>query len=192
MEKVGGGSSVNPIEGSNIIGIVNAVSAVVAVSFVGFIGRRKVFIAGEFFMSLNLFLCGLSVFKQWNLAAFVFLNLFVSTYGFSLGSITWVYMPEVSVDAGTALAAAGMSISALLVQLTFDIMISSSLEVHGTIWYYSAMNFIGFIFFIIFVKESRGLTDLEKKSLYSPKNIEIEELIKSVEMTDRKVAPVKK
>ena len=33
---------------------------------------------------------------------------------------------------------------------------------------------------ICFVRETRGLTDLQKKTLYSPKNVEIEDI---VEMT---------
>jgi hypothetical protein len=64
--------------------------------------------------------------------------------------------------------------------------------VHGSIWYYSGLNFLGLIFFIVFVRESRGLTDLEKKSLYSQKNNEIEELVNNVEMTDRKAGNIKK
>ena len=47
-------------------------------------------------------------------------------------------------------------------------MINSALKVYGSIWIFSAVTFTGFIFCIIFVKETRGLSDLEKKSLYSP------------------------
>ena len=39
---------------------------------------------------------------------------------------------------------------------------------HGTVWYFSALNFLGLLFFLFFVKETKGLTDLEKKTLYSP------------------------
>ena len=39
---------------------------------------------------------------------------------------------------------------------------------------YAGINFAGFIFCVIFVKETRGLTDLQKKTLYSPKNLEME------------------
>ena len=49
-------------------------------------------------------------------------------------------------------------------------MINSPLGVHGSIWYFAVLTFIGFLFCIIFIKETRGLTDLEKKTLYTPVN----------------------
>ena len=54
-------------------------------------------------------------------------------------------------------------------------MINSSLQVQGTIWYFAGLCLLGFFFCLIVVKETRGLTDLQKKMLYSPKNLQIEE-----------------
>jgi hypothetical protein len=77
--------------------------------------------------------------------------------------------------------------------MTFDVMINSPLGVHGSFWYFSGLNFIGFLFFVCFVKESRGLTDIEKKTLYSPINVEVEELLKNnVEMTVTKTTKTSK
>ena len=50
-------------------------------------------------------------------------------------------------------------------------MINSELKVYGSIWYFSILTFIGFFFCLFFVRETRGLTDLEKKTLYSPKSV---------------------
>ena len=59
-------------------------------------------------------------------------------------------------------------------------MMNSSLEVYGSIWYFAGLTAIGCLFMICFVRETRGLTNLQKKTLYSPKNVEIEE---TMEMT---------
>ena len=59
---------------------------------------------------------------------------------------------------------------------------------HGTIWVYAGINFAGFIFCLIFVKETRGLTDLQKKTLYSPKNHDME---RDIELA-QSMSPVKK
>ena len=56
-------------------------------------------------------------------------------------------------------------------------MINSALKVHGSIWYFAVLTAIGCLFMIVYVRESRGLSDLEKKTLYSPKNVEIEEVM---------------
>ena len=39
---------------------------------------------------------------------------------------------------------------------------------HGSFFYFGIICIIGGIFSIIFVKETRGLNDIEKKNLYSP------------------------
>ena len=41
----------------------------------------------------------------------------------------------------------------------------------GTFWYFAGITFIGFLFMVFIVKETRGLEDVEKKTLYSPKEI---------------------
>ena len=56
-------------------------------------------------------------------------------------------------------------------------MINSPLKVYGSIWYFSGLTLLGFLFCLIFVKETRGLNDLEKKTLYSPKGDDTEEQI---------------
>ena len=79
-------------------------------------------------------------------------------------------MPEVCVDAGTGLAVASQFLNLTLISLSFEYMINSPLGVSGSIWYFSAFTFIGFLFCAFVVKETRGLSDIEKKTLYSSKD----------------------
>ena len=73
----------------------------------------------------------------------------------------------------------------MLVAFTFEFMINSSLNVHGTLMYYGGTTFLGFLFCLCCVRETRGLTDLEKKTLYTPKDLIKEgEPIEDVEMKD--------
>ena len=73
-------------------------------------------------------------------------------------------------DAGMGLAVASQFINLTLISFTFEYMIASELQVHGSIWYFSAFCLLGFFFILFIVKETRGLSDLEKKTLYSPIN----------------------
>ena len=57
-------------------------------------------------MAVWLFLCGLSVLEQWNMTAFISINLFITSFQLSQGSTAWLYVPEVCVDSGTGLAVA--------------------------------------------------------------------------------------
>ena len=93
------------------------------------------------------------------------------------GAIAWVYIPEVCVDAANGFAGAGMFLTTTLISLTFEFMINSILQVYGSIWYFSGLSFIGFIFVFSMVRETRGLTDLQKKSVYTPKRIMVEPIV---------------
>ena len=73
-------------------------------------------------------------------------------------------------DAGMGLAVASQFINLTLISFTFEYMIASELQVHGSIWYFSAFSLLGFFFVLFIMKETRGLSDLEKKTLYSPIN----------------------
>merc|ERR1711997_362107 len=54
---------------------------------------------------------------------------------------------------------------------TVEYMIGGFLQVHGTFLYFGVICIIGGIFSMIFVKESKGLTDFEKKNLYTPEDM---------------------
>ena len=91
--------------------------------------------------------------------------------------MAWLYIPEVTVDAASGLAVAAQFINLTIISLTFEYMMDSELKVYGSIWYFAGLTFIGFIFCLLVVRETRGLTDIEKKTLYSPKSVEVEDEI---------------
>ena len=62
-------------------------------------------------------------------------------------------------------------LSATILSFTFEYMINSELKVYGTLWLFAVITFIGFIFCVVYVRETLGLSDFEKKSIYSPKTI---------------------
>ena len=65
-------------------------------------------------------------------------------------------------------------------------MINSGMKVYGTFWYFAVFCFLGFLFCLFFVRETRGLTDLEKKTLYSPKSSTEEDIIEMQEAEKQK------
>ncbi len=93
-----------PFQGTFIIGLSNAVAAILVLTYIGVVGRRPILITGQFFMSVWLFLCGLAVLNSWNLTAYIMIILFIFTFQLSQGSVAWLYIPEVCVDAASGLA----------------------------------------------------------------------------------------
>ena len=105
----------------------------------------------------------------------------------------WIYISEVTVDSASGFCVAGKFTNLLIVSFSFEYMINSPLMIHGTIWYYSSISFVGFLFCLFFVKETMGLTENEKKTLYSPKsNFEIDVLIEMQEKAQEEKVKGKK
>lgn len=121
-------------------------------------------------MSVFLFICGWAALKEKNTLSFVSLCAFFMSSTLSQAVVNWLYISEVTVDAASGFCIAGKAINLLIVSFSFEYMINSFLQIHGTIWYYSLITFMGFVFCLIFVKETKGLTENEKKTLYSPKS----------------------
>ena len=78
--------------------------ALLAIIIIMNVGRRPIFIYGQLFMTIFLFLFGLSLHIQWNFTAFIFVNLFVFTFQASQATVSWLYIPEITIDTGTGIA----------------------------------------------------------------------------------------
>ena len=136
----------------------------------GKLGRLPILINGMVTITVALFLFGLCVLKEWHKTSFILMIVLIFCFHFSIGCVTWVYISKVCVDVASGFVMTGQGIFIALNSMTFEFMINSTLKVYGTIWFYGVVTFLGFIYFYIFMKETRFLTDREKKSLYSPKN----------------------
>ena len=134
--------------------------------YAGKIGIRPILVIGHFAMSVSMFFCGFFVLYEWNVASFVMIVVFIFTNHFSTGSFVWAYIPEVCVDAASGFATSGLFFFMVIISFTFEFMINSRLKVYGSLWIYSAITMVGYIFVICVIKETIGLSDIEKKSLY--------------------------
>ena len=105
MEAEGTGHfPLTPTQGTYVIGVCSAVPACLATLTIQIFGRRTILITGYFFMALSLLVCGYSVYEGQDLVAFITLCFYISTFDISQGSIAWLYVPEVTVDAAAGFA----------------------------------------------------------------------------------------
>ena len=98
--------------------------------------------------------------------------------------MSWFYVSEVSNDTAAGFASSGQFICLTIISISTEAMINSKMGVTGTIFFYSAWSLFGAIFCYCFVRESRGLTDNQKKNLYTPKSF-IEAEGHGIELTHR-------
>ena len=79
-----------------------------------------------------------------------------------------MYAGEVAVDTGLGICILALYASLLEKAITMEFMVHSSMGPTGMFFFLSGITFIGAAFILLYVKETKGLTDKEKKELYCP------------------------
>ena len=129
---------------------------------------------GQLGMFIMLIVSGICLQQNLGMVAFVFLCVHIFIYQITQGSVCWLYVPEVTVDKASSVCMVAQFATMLGLSMTFEYQLASPMGVHGTFWQFGILSLLGFFFMVFFVRESSGLTDAQKKRLYSPKEIEQE------------------
>ena len=93
---------------------------------------------------------------------------FVSAYSIGLNPISWLLVGEVFPleyrETGTSLATGFSYVCAFVAVKTF-VDLREAVGLHGTFWTYAVISFLGLLFCLIFVPETRGksLDEMETK-----------------------------
>lgn len=82
-----------------------------------------------------------------------------------------MYAAEVAVDTALGLCVLALFLSLLEKAITMEFMVHSSMGAQGMFFLLGGVTLVGALFVAIFVKETKGLSDLEKKSLYTPQDL---------------------
>lgn len=132
------------------------------------VGRRKILIIGSLAMAVCMLVMGLGIKYGWFLTAYCFMILFIIAFNVSSGNVAFLYCAEVTVDQASGITMFHFCASLCVFAFTAEYMMGSFLQVPGTFWVFAFLNFLGFLFCLVFIKETMGLTDKQKKLLYSP------------------------
>ena len=77
----------------------------------------------------------------------------------------WLYTSEVVIDSAGGLIVFGVFGLLLIQSLTLEVLIDK-FYAHGVFIMFGFITFSGLFYILIFIKETAGLSDKEKKSLY--------------------------
>mmetsp|Transcript_34158 Transcript_34158/g.59675 ORF Transcript_34158/g.59675 Transcript_34158/m.59675 type:complete len:471 (-) Transcript_34158:23-1435(-) len=148
----------------SIVMLVNMVATLGGVPFVDRAGRRPLFIVGCAGMMVTHIILGLlDVLAAPPMVAVFLICIFIIFFEISLGPVTWLYCGEIMIDKGIAIAVAINWMSATIVTLTFPYIIMPGMYV--AFFLYGSVCAAGLAFCLIFVKETKGLSKEEIKSM---------------------------
>jgi hypothetical protein len=118
-------------------------------------------------MGVMMLTAGILIVQEYYFTSFLVLMTFVVSFQLSQGCIAWLYCSEVPVDKASGVVMSGQFIMMLILSFAMEFLINGPLQIHGTFWLFSGACFLGAVFVQKFIRESKGLTDKEKKRLYS-------------------------
>jgi SP family arabinose:H+ symporter-like MFS transporter len=157
------------------IGVVNVVSTFIAIGLVDKVGRKKFLLAGSLIMGVSLTIVALCFQYRYfdNYLVLVFMLLYVSAFGCTLGAVTWVYLSEIFPNRVRGLALSVVTLALWLadfgVTYTFPIM-TKKLGTAPTLYCYGALCALSFLYVLVKVKETKGRSLEEIEHVFIPKN----------------------
>jgi len=152
-----------------ITGIINLVFTFVAIRTVDHWGRRALMIAGALGLSVVYLLVGSSYYFNFEgISVLVFILAGISVYAMTLAPITWVVLSEIFPNRvrGTAMSLATTSLwtGSFLLVILFPVL-NNALGTHGTFWLFAGICFLGFLFILKKLPETKGKTLEEVEEL---------------------------
>eukprot|EP00347_Sterkiella_histriomuscorum_P017146 403350492 len=158
----------NPRNGTYFIGVSSMIGALIAVLILNKVGRRTLLMYGHVIMALCHFLIGLFAYLNYSQWVVGWMVSFILAYYITNGPVIWLYVSEVVVDTALGLCIFTLWGTVLVLSLTTNFLMESALRPCGVFWLFAVISVFGAIFCFIFIKETRGLNDKDKKMLYSP------------------------
>eukprot|EP01016_Furgasonia_blochmanni_P021362 TRINITY_DN23635_c0_g1_i2.p1 TRINITY_DN23635_c0_g1~~TRINITY_DN23635_c0_g1_i2.p1 ORF type:complete len:482 (-),score=7.31 TRINITY_DN23635_c0_g1_i2:248-1693(-) len=128
-------------------------------------GRRIVFLWGNGVMVSMHALFLLSRYLDmygWSVVAVLVFQL---SFGFTIGPIIWIYLPEILPSEGVSVAAFTKWLFVNFVAWTFPMMVHHGLGIDGTFAFFAICSLMFEVFIYFYVKETKGKSHAEMKSL---------------------------
>ena len=134
-------------------------------------GRKSLLIAGHVGFAICHFFVGyfnnigFDEGVMWNVFAFLFI------YQQTSGPLAWLYATETTIDVGLGICLLTLYFDVFILSLICPIFLDkdSSVGPSNVFFIFSGLSVIGTIFVIAFIRETKGLTDKDKKNIFTPK-----------------------
>ena len=162
------GNSFTPRQGVYAINIVNTLASGMAVWTVRTFGRRPLLIWGHAGICVCHLMIATFILESIDIGVLVMLCVFMLIYQNTSGPIAWIYAAETLTDVGLGVSLNVLYGTILVLSLTTEPLMNSALTPVGVFYMLAFFSFVAVFFLYFYFKETMGLTEKQKKSLYSP------------------------
>lgn len=98
----------------------------------------------------------------------VMMCVFMAIYQNTCGPIPWLYAAETMTDVGLGVALQVLYATLMVVSVGTEPLMDTGLHTSGVFFLFGFFSFCGFVFTYFFFRETKGLTEKQKKTVYSP------------------------
>jgi hypothetical protein len=159
----------SPRVGTAIIGFVNFASAASAFLVLQRIGRRPLLIWGHTGIAIAHILIGIMTILAFNYGVLIGICVFIVIYELTSGPVAWMYAAETCCDMALGICMYTLYFVVFILSLVTEPLMNSRIGPAGTFFMFGIFSSIAAVFMYAYIKETKDLTDKQKKSLYEPK-----------------------
>lgn len=145
-----------------IVGLTNFAFTIVAMVTIDKLGRKKLILAGAILLGISFIFVGWCFHRQsQGIGVLILVLLSIAFFASTIGPVTWVLISELFPNRirgiATSIAVLALWIANFVLSLTFP-SLNASLGPAKTFWIYSGVCFIGALFIVFCVPETKGKT----------------------------------
>lgn len=152
-----------------IYGSCDFFGGIAGMAFLHYFGRKTIMMAGYFCMAAALVIAGVAFNYEYIFTMYIALCSFIFSFAAFAGSAIWLIISECVQESALGLITMFFQLSAIEQSVSAEILYDpkTGLGVSGTLFFFATENFITLLFVIIFMKETKGKTETEKKMIYA-------------------------
>ena len=134
-------------------------------------GRRTLVIWGHIFIALIHASIGVFGILHVDAGIISMILAFLVVYQNSSGPVAWLYAAETTIDSALGICLFTLWGTVFILSLVCPILMDpkSAVGINNVFFIFAGLSVFGSLYCYLFIKESRGLTDKEKKLLFTPK-----------------------
>lgn len=155
-----------PSQGTYVIGIAGFIGAILGQPVISRTPRKLNFLAWQIAMGISM--CLIAIFKIESLSVplFLLICLYAILYQTSQGPLIWIYSNEVTTDSAGGLIVFAFFGMLFIQSLFMNTLMSSAIQPEGVFFIFGGITLIGAVYILVFIRDTTGLSDREKKTLY--------------------------
>mmetsp|Transcript_4389 Transcript_4389/g.7429 ORF Transcript_4389/g.7429 Transcript_4389/m.7429 type:complete len:234 (+) Transcript_4389:876-1577(+) len=175
FKSMSGSGSITPKQGTYLVGFSNMIASLVSTQAVKFIGRRTLVIWGHALIAVAHALIAYLINDGGHDTGVIFMILaFVFIYQNTSGPVAWLYAAETTIDAALGVCLLTLWGSVFLLSIYCPILLDpDNLGPSIVFLGFSGISVLGTLYSFLIMKETKGLSDKEKKALFYPKRAKL-------------------